>query len=584
MPTNYQPIFSKQLLETKDTGDALIAVIKHYQATEADVANSAKYKDNLSKLIDQLEDYIIDENFKFQGELPHPIHRLLEHAKLVQKHLYRNYFDLSLSSGMRFKQALIDTLKLLYETEFEKDNLTGEHEDKVLSADSDTFLSFYPEWLEGRDEQFFNYDLKALGFEQSEHLEDLDLFEGLLELLNIAKLRYQTHVMNEETGDVALSGHVIRAENAVFASGHDIKVIYQQMVELERSFLDKKTEKVHKKELEKTLNLFRDKMDEKLAEVIVSAGSIAELKDKTDVIYAPSFGEGSIFAVDALRFKNSIIQSVEIESAEEKEDEDDKDKENKIIPFLERFYQVKSLAKQYDLINTVPDDIPAEILEHIDDAIVRKAFESCQKLIDHATNYNYFADPAIDDLRAEPRHEDAMTVEKIFAAIRARSETEWAPLYAGTDLHVELKNRLDACENLYQNWQDYLVLRQDMWVLERGTEKESLELQPVYLKKVFSERYKKPHDNPADLLAQEQALVEKEAEIEKQEAQRAARVYCPIKSLPAVLLVPDFERQKKATVPKSTESESSKVDALLYCDEELDFGDEQPNQKMRIRQ
>jgi len=372
---------------------------------------------------------------------------------------YSIYLTSKLAKGLKFGDALTDTLKVFHRAETPN-----------LSEDDDIFLTLYSEWLENRSSGFFDYNLEDIGF--PEDSDDLDLMDELSALLDFAqnKLKSINIIKLHKETSKGYSTHIIHAENRVFASGHDIKVLFEEVVRLEQAVLDNQIEKKYIEQVEDSIGLFSEKLIEKLAEMVVRASSVHDLKEKTKDVFGHQVDNALKVSRACQNLKDKmIVQSSPANSS------------------LKKFYDTKNLAQKYDLINEAPKDIPRGILEELDEAIVNVAFESCQKNINLAITSDAY--PNID-IRCHDQLDEAMTVERVFSVIRAIALKEWEPLYDKSVLMVSLISKLNAVEEHYQAWQDYLVAR---------NQQHSEENQPVYLYMVFSEKYKQPYDDPKEL-------------------------------------------------------------------------------------
>ncbi len=510
MPINYKKQFLIELLEFEnDVERALINVIGIYQAREVD-ANSKEYKVNLNTLKRYLAEFPLDSDFEFPGVLPSRILQVLE-----DEYAYRNFFDLSLSHGRLFKETLIRTLTI-----FQKRK-------KNLSESDHEFLSSYLRWLEQKHRDYFDFsaymksckngdseeDLEEdieedieedhfdlsyyvdacnsdIALDEPVRLDDLNLHAELVDFLTIAEMRYSSYVVDSETRAVRTSWYIRQSENAILTSGHDTKVIFEQMVRLEQVLLNQQAEKEHINNIRKYIKELLSKVMEGISRVIVDASSIDDLNNQANEIFGETVGHNLPDSKFCQGMRYYIIANLRGEP----------------VSVLQRFYEAENLEQKYDLIYPLLcmdyTSTFLKVLENLKNAIVYKAFESCRRLINHAITNTHYLNV---DLRDELLSDETMTVERVFALIRRKSLRQWDRLNytdTDTDLFVVLQKTLDNYEVHYQAWQDYLILRND---------KEGKCNQPVYLYMVFSEEHKTWHNNPRPLLEELQAKQAKRA-------------------------------------------------------------------------
>lgn len=537
-----QKLFFGEILKTPNLRTALIAALEAFQVQEQEKLEKKPAFRALEEFKQQLQAEGLKKNIETSA-LPIEVQIAIETAQAWQKDFYRSFFNLLMDRGTLFQDAVVQTLKIwrknLHKSlkanaeETNSNKGKDQNEPKSTKADSPesrqdtrafdlkfieqhlrhclsgqhvlTFRSL-PQGLSTRTTDFDGYLRQVSNAKTANSFTHVHVVKGASEalssFLNYVRFRYYPKL----TGLCPLTED---AENILLANNFSYKSLVEQIHRVETCLLEGKFEKTHQVGIKIFLKEKKEKFYDALSKEVVEAQSLQDLVERLDCSLLDDFYANELQAYetlsDCLGFAEQIVRHADdgIENLKEQSDKaqldeaDLSDEEEQFAPVtLEFFYNPdNSWAVRYELINMAPDDLPRDMLECIDTAIVNKCFQRVMSAIDRAVTKKDY--PNIDIM-----HIDGEGVRHVFEKINSFAKRDWQKYKSSDALCEALQDKLRIIASRYEDWENYCKLT-------RQSPDSLCENKPLYLDEVFSEPYRHPNEtDPKQLIEDTMAQIQ----------------------------------------------------------------------------
>lgn len=542
MPLPLQKLFFEEILKTPDLQRAVLASVEAFKVQEAENLEKEPVLSALEEFKLQLLTEGLTDNIETKA-LPLQVKMVVETARSWQKDFYRSFFNLLLDRGTLFQDAVVQTLtiwrkdlqsslkadaqaansnKMKKAKKHEAQKLDGHKSRKDTRVtdlkfieqhiqhcqSSEHVLTFekLPQGLSTRTTDFDGYLRQISNGKTASSFTHIHVVKGLSEalssFLNYLRFRYYPKL----TGLCQLTED---AESILLANNFSYKSLVEQIHRVETCLIQGKFEKTHQVSIKVFLKEQKEKFYDALAKEIVEAKNLQDLVERLecsllDDFFANELQEYKTLS-ECLGFADQIVRHAEdgLENLEEHSDE-----EEQFEPVtLESFYDPDNCwALRYELINLAPDDLPKDMLEFIDNAIVNRCFQRVQNAIDRAVTKKDY--PNIDIM-----HSEDLGVKHIFKKINAFANRDWQKYKNSEDLCEALQTKLDTIAERYQDWENYCKLT-------RQSPDSHNENKPLYLDEVLSEPYRHSNETDPKELIEDTTVLIQETLREKQRQER----------------------------------------------------------------